>query len=223
MSTSAIGTTCDRDNFWPILRDQKPDITGDEIAAAYARHLDTVEAIQTQQRAYLRHLVDEHGVRAVYLEGLTAGDLRTFRTMAALCQLRHDVNRDLAEIATEETERHRSLAGLAANRQDWLSVGAAGQLLAKGVVDVRPLDDAEAHARANPLAGGKVMPEVAASTERHDAMVKILAADKSPLLVLVLGGAHDLSGSVRRLMPRAGYVRVTMKVVCFTEISWGKG
>ena len=203
--------------FLADLRDQFGDDDDFDAAAIYARHLDDVEAVQTQQRAYLRHLVDAHGLGVVYQEGLTAGDMKTFRTMCALYCLRHKINGDLAEVTKDTVERRHSLTRIAANRPDLLRIGAAGQLYAEKVLgDVRPLDDAEAHAKANPVTDdGQVTPEVAAHKQRHDAMVKILAADDSPLIVIVLGGAHDLSAAVRRLIPRAAYRRVTLKGCSF--------
>jgi hypothetical protein len=45
---------------------------------------------------------------------------------------------------------------------------------------------------------------------REDAMVRAALAVR-PVVVIVLGGAHDLSGSVRRLAPGSEYVRVRVK------------
>jgi hypothetical protein len=46
---------------------------------------------------------------------------------------------------------------------------------------------------------------------RHDAQVK-LALAQGPVALVVLRGAHDLSDSVRRLVPGCGYLRVTSKL-----------
>ena len=72
--------------------------------------------------------------------------------------------------------------------------GAAGRLAVRGEVEVLPLDDAVLLERARPLtAEGKKAVEA-----RHNYQVKA-ALDAGAVSVIVLGGAHDLSGAVRRL------------------------
>jgi hypothetical protein len=70
---------------------------------------------------------------------------------------------------------------------------------------VLPLDDAGLLDAAKPGSGGEV--ERVKLEARHDAQVKALAS--GPCSVLVLGGGHDLSASVRRLGGTAEYIRVT--------------
>jgi hypothetical protein len=55
---------------------------------------------------------------------------------------------------------------------------------------------------------------------RHDAQVK-LAMTQGPVALLLLGGAHDLSDSVRRLAPGCEYVRVTTWL--YRELTGGPG
>ena len=40
-------------------------------------------------------------------------------------------------------------------------------------------------------------------------MARRLAEAKEPLVVVLLGGAHDLCGALARLAPKARYVRLT--------------
>ncbi len=78
-----------------------------------------------------------------------------------------------------------------------------------------PLDDAAALEDANPsLPGGKVRLDPAKLRARQDAIVKGLLG-RGPLAVIVLGGAHDLSESVRRLAPGCEYLRVAGR--CYRE------
>jgi hypothetical protein len=57
--------------------------------------------------------------------------------------------------------------------------------------------------------GGKVKPDAAKLGARHDAQVRAALAS-GPCSVLMLGGNHDLSGSVRRLgKGTVEYVQVT--------------
>jgi hypothetical protein len=65
-------------------------------------------------------------------------------------------------------------------------------------------------AAAEPGTGGKV--ERAKLEARHDAQVKAALASGGPCSLLVLGGGHDLSASVRRLGGGAAeYVRITTR------------
>ncbi len=106
--------------------------------------------------------------------------------------------------AAEVIERHR---------RDALELGAPAVLLAAGELEeALPLDDAVALEGANPVTpGGKVRLDPAKLRARQEAIVRGLAAQGVPCAVIVLGGAHDLSGSVRRLAPGCEYLRVTLK------------
>lgn len=81
-----------------------------------------------------------------------------------------------------------------------LELVAAGRLLIAGEIDeVLPLDDAEALEHAKPITpDGKVQMDPAKLAARHDAQVRAVL-DRGPFGLIVLGGAHDLSDSVRRL------------------------
>jgi hypothetical protein len=77
--------------------------------------------------------------------------------------------------------------------------------------DLLPLDDAAAPVAAKPSGpGGRPTFDAAKEDARHDAVVKNTAGE--PVALIILGAAHELSGSVRR----AGgceYVRVTTRRV----------
>jgi hypothetical protein len=84
-------------------------------------------------------------------------------------------------------------------------------LLAEGALaEVLALDeDGALEGAAQRMASRKLRLSPAAMRAREDAMVKRLAGHA--LAVIVLGGAHDLSDSVRRLAAQAEYVRVTLR------------
>jgi hypothetical protein len=91
------------------------------------------------------------------------------------------------------------------HRQKLLSVGAPGRLLMAGELDeVRPLDDAEALAAADPRKA-----DAATMKARDDALVRNTLAGGEPVVVVVLCGGHDLAASVRAVDPHCGYVCVT--------------
>jgi hypothetical protein len=92
-----------------------------------------------------------------------------------------------------------------------LGLGAPARLLAAGeLAEVLALDeDGALEGAAARMASRKLRLPPAAMRAREDAMVRRLACH--PLAVIVLGGAHDLSASVRELAPGAEYIRVTTR------------
>jgi hypothetical protein len=48
---------------------------------------------------------------------------------------------------------------------------------------------------------------------REDAIVKHALAGGEPVVVIVLGGGHDLAASVRAVDPHCGYLRVMTEKV----------
>ena len=60
--------------------------------------------------------------------------------------------------------------------------------------EVRAADDAAAHAAANPVqSDGTVRWDAAADARREQAIADRLLAAEEPLVVVVLGGRHDLN------------------------------
>jgi hypothetical protein len=86
---------------------------------------------------------------------------------------------------------------------------------------VQALDDEAALDRAKPVTpDGRIEFDPGKVEERHDAQVKA-ALENGPCSLLILGGAHDLSGSVRRLgNGTVEYIRVT--TTCYKEVA-GEG
>jgi hypothetical protein len=84
------------------------------------------------------------------------------------------------------------------------NLGGLAVLLAGGLEEVRPLDDADALAAADPRKA-----DAATMKARDDAIVKNALANGEPVVVILLGGGHDLAESVRAVDPRCGYIRVT--------------
>ncbi len=63
-----------REDYAADLRDQNPNATDDDIDKAYQESVARTVAVQREQEAVLRHLIRRHGVRQVFLEGLTDRD-----------------------------------------------------------------------------------------------------------------------------------------------------
>ena len=83
--------------------------------------------------------------------------------------------------------------------------------LAEGLVEVCALDDAEALKAAEPRWLGGELFDPAAVRAREDAMAKRLAQAKELVVVVLLGGEHDLNGAMARHAPKARYVRLTVR------------
>lgn len=199
------------------------ELTAAEVDRLYERHLLEVEAVQLEQVALLRCLIRHHGLRRVYAEGLTPKDVPNFREQVrVLRQMDQDqvprLRGQLAEVrdllrAMEKdgragTDNYDAARAVEAEVADLirqhdrrlLELGSAGRLLVAGELeDVLPLDDADLLERGKPVTpDGKVRLDPERVREREDAQVRAVLSGE-PVAVIILGGAHDLSGSVRRL------------------------
>ena len=100
------------------------------------------------------------------------------------------------------------------HRLQLLALGPAGRLLITGdIEEVLALDDERLLDLAKPITpGGRVKIDADKVRQREDAQVRA-ALDDGPFSLIVLGGGHDPSGSIRRV---AGgyceYIKVTTKM-----------
>jgi hypothetical protein len=181
----------------------------------YEEHLADVAAVQAEQVPLLRHLATRFALKAVYLEGLTAETAAAYRERVAwLRQTDRKTIPALYALLLKEHDRKSPEVGRArdayyamqaAHREKLPGVGAPGRLLlAGGLEEVRPLDDAETLAAADPRKA-----DAATLKARDDAIVRNALAGSELVVVVVLGGGHDLAESVRAVDPHCGYVRVT--------------
>lgn len=193
----------------------------DEIDALYEQHFDDVAAIQDQQIELLRALI-RAGLKIIHIEGLAVGDEFIFKAKIKALRRAGDELAALLEekanlLALEPDSETRAIieqieAVEAEHRRNLLRLGAAGKLALNGEIEVLPLEDAEAFAASNPVAGETVIFDQLAIEAREDAQVRILLAE--PVAVIILGGDHDLSDN---LDARAEYIRVEVEV--WKEIS----
>lgn len=162
---------------------EKP-LTDAELEQEWASFLDDVESIQSQQEALLRALVSSHGIEAVYLEGIaTDQELEGYLNLAARLK---DWKEPSGDDVLSEFLRQQF-------REDSLLLGAASRV---DGLEIRPAEDADAMESANPVNGGKVHFDAAARERRESAIVRKVLAEGSPVVVLVLGGGHDLADNV---------------------------
>ena len=140
--------------------------------------------------------------------GTTDSDLAALAKKHAAVQSKSaEVDRDVAEL-------------LRKRRQEMLEYGATNRLAVDGVIEDLPLDDEAALQAAKPVGpGGRVQVDAVNLEARHDVQVKA-AMVSGPVTVLVLGGSHDLSASVRKLgAGTTEYIRVTTRR--FNEVAAG--
>jgi hypothetical protein len=190
------------------------------VAGAFRQHLRTVEAVQAEQLTLLRSLVKEHGLNRVFVEGLTVEGERAYRAKA-LAWERDELPGQRRLLAEAKAAMNGN--GIAAQIGEFidqqqralLDLGAPALLLAAGeLAEVLALDDEDALEGAAPrMASRKLRLPPAAMRAREEAMVRRLKGHA--LAVIVLGGAHDLSASVKALAPGAEYVRVTVRAYHF--------
>lgn len=152
----------------------------------YHKHLDTVEKVQADQMAILRHLSTHHGVKAVRCEGQT--DQNGIELARRVLLLR-EVTRQQAKEGLILTDQQRELVQFTR-----LDIGAAGRLMESEEIDVRPLDD---HAvlhdliEKTPIVDGRFVFDPTLEEARVKAMIKYLPAPG--FVVITLGGQHDLA------------------------------
>jgi hypothetical protein len=212
------------------------EVSGEEIDRLHQELLLEVEAVQLEQMALLRCLIRHHGLKRIYCEGLTTNDLPNYKErVAVLRDMEKDqipeLRKQLGDVRNlmkgmQETGRTKTqgyeqakrietevAAMLDQHQARLLELGAAGRLLIAGEIDeVFPLDDADLLDQARPITpGGKLRIDPRKLTARHDAQVKAVL-DSGPFGLIILGGVHDLSDSVRRLGgDRCEYIRVTTR------------
>jgi hypothetical protein len=81
------------------------------------------------------------------------------------------------------------------------------RLIAEGLVEVWALDDPALLKKAKPDKNGI---DVAANAAREEAMARRLAGTEG-LVVLILGGGHDLTAALKRQASNLRYLRVATK------------
>jgi len=163
----------DRAALAAALRDQDRNVTDADIEAEYDRIMAKVRRVQANQLRLIRWLAKEHGVDAIFMEGLTDRDKDAYAEMLYLVGM---------------------------DKLDPARIGAAGQaFLEESIEVVLPAEEDEAaYWAADPLAGQRTALEGPANDRREAAIVRRLAR-RGPLAVVVLGAGYDLSRHVKKL------------------------
>jgi hypothetical protein len=212
------------------------ELSDAHVDRQYEQHLLETELVQIEQTAILRCLARHHGLRKVRLEGLTLREVPLFREkVEALKGLEHGevasarvqlrevraLMRGMEAAGRKGTDRYEKAAGiekelvalLEKSRPHLLEIGAAGRLLLAGdLAEVLALDDERLLEAARPITpNGRLKIDADRVRQREDAQVRATLAD-APFSLIVLGGGHDLSYSIRRVAGgECEYIRVTTK------------
>lgn len=192
-----------RDDFAADLKaSTEKQLTDDQINKEYVSFIDDVRMIQKQQMELLRRLIKKYDLKAVYVEGLTEknhkGILEFLVTMKRYEQ-------------TKKPPEDRFDRLIEAQHQlDLLHIGAAPRLVMSGELKtVLPAEDSKVMEAANPVKpDGSVVYDLKTAISREDAIARnLLKADG--VVVIILGGGHDLTDNIKRVGGRCKYERVT--------------
>lgn len=199
-----------RDLFAAELLNNTPWISDAEIDKWHSVLKDDVEKVQNEQVMILRGLIREHGIKVVFKEGVSEETLDTFRQHVR--EFPADVDLSELQRRMEETddvaERALLLEAIDAYRTMRMQLGAVGQLLMSGELeDVLPLDDETWLLASDPMLN-EFRFDSEANQEREREMVRRLIKG-GPVVVAVLGGAHNLADKIKATCPRCVYQRIT--------------
>ena len=205
------------------------ELTEQEIDQLHRELLLEVELVQLEQLAILRCLIKHHGLKRVHSEGFSPNELEAYREKIGVLRamereqiprIRKQLDEVRNLIATTTGEGKEKAEGierklivlLDGHKERLLEVGAAGRLLISGELEeVLPLEEDGAMEHANPITpNGTVRHEENKLEARHDAQLRELAK-AGPVCVIVLGGAHDLTSSIRRAGNDWEYIQMTTR------------
>lgn len=193
---------------WPYTIETLSLPADSETFSKYVDFLKDVDAVQKQQKRLLRDLIKKRKLKAVYIEGLTEKNYKD-----ALNSIEATKEREKKEKKLNPTDQYFE----ALDKTDLLQLGAAGQLVVKGELKtVLPAEDSTAFKAANPIQpDGKIVFNKKTNEAREDAIVRNLLKGNG-VVVIVLGGDHDLSDNLKRLSKNVKYKRVA--VPKYTEV-----
>ena len=195
-----------------------------DLDLLFEKHMLEVALAQEGQIACLKCLSAYHGLTDVFSEGFASSEVNAFEaTINALKAIETQEMPEVFARLKEIRELENGLAGeelgkaktIEASLQDLidkhrlklLEIGAVGRLLISGDLrKVLPLEGEEGLILGEP---DKVSLKLAPKKvkERQDLQVRELMKSHQSVIFLILGGEHDLSQSIKKLLPTRGYIR----------------
>jgi len=214
-----------RDLFAIDHRDEA--LIDEALDQQYHKFLKQVDSVQLEQMTLLRTLIQQHGLKRLYCEGLTSKDMPNYREKIGV--LKDMETNQIAQLKRQLIEVRELLVGrpdpeaevMEAKILDLLygfywrlvEMGAAGRLLVSGEIEeVLPVEDHELLDAANPITSdGQVRFDAEKVKARRDAIVKNVLKSGS-FGLMILGGDHDLTENVKLVGGgKCEYIRVTLK------------
>ena len=201
-------------------------LTDEELDQQYHEFLKQVDSVQLEQMTLLRTLIQQHGLKRLFCEGLTSTDIPNYREkisvlkdmeanqIARLKKQLNEVRELLAEKPDPDTQvmEEKILELLYGFYWRVVEMGASGRLLVSGEIEeILPMEDEDILDAANPVtAEGQVQFDAEKVKARRDAVVKNVLKAR-PFGLMILGGDHDLTENVKRVGGgRCEYIRVTL-------------
>lgn len=201
-------------------------LTDEELDERYHEFLKQVDSVQLEQMTLLRTLIQQHGLKRLFCEGLTSKDMPNYREKISIlkgmegnqiARLKRQLN-EVRELLVEKPDpdaqvmEAKILDLLYGSYWRLVEMGAAGRLLVSGEIEeVLPMEDDDVLEAANPVtAEGQVQFDEKRVKARRDAIVKNVLKSGS-FGLMILGGDHDLTENVKRVGGgKCEYIRVTL-------------
>lgn len=201
-------------------------LTEEELDQQYHEFLKQVDSVQLEQMTLLRTLIQQHGLKRLYSEGLTSQDMSNYREKISvlkgmeanqIAQFRRQL-KEVRELLVESPDpdvqdmEAKILDLLYGSYWRLVEMGAAGRLLVSGEIEeVLPMEDHELLDSANPVTSdGQVRFDAEKVQARRDAIVQNMLK-AGPFGLMILGGNHDLTENVKRVSEgKCEYIRVTL-------------
>jgi hypothetical protein len=196
---------------------EKTRLSEEESERRYAGQIDQVNNAQANEIAVVIPLAAKNGLREIFVEGLTKESVNKF-----LESVEHFKRDDPTAVSWDRVYRDSKAKGDKHGEEEALTIlkqwnlvraklGTGAKLLAMGVVDkVVPAEDLDALACARKLVAGELVVRKKANDAREDAMVRNILS-RGRFGFIILGAAHDLTESIKRLAPDCEYLRVMPK------------
>src|SRR5262249_51070506 len=150
----------------------------------------------------LRCLTRHHGLTEIWAEGLAKREEWVLPLMVTAAEDMDGEIRGAFDLIKGQRAKVKALQGLLAeNRVAWLNLGVCGRLLVAGDVAqvLGPEDGRLSDIDKVKGPDGRIAIYAEALQAREDAMVRTILESGNAVAIALLGGAHDLTGSVRRL------------------------
>jgi hypothetical protein len=205
---------------------EKTRLSQEERERLYAGHIDKVNDVQADEIAVVIPLAAKNGLREIFVEGLTKEFVNKFLEWVEHLKKDHPTAVSWDRVYRDSKakgDKHREEEALTILKQwnlERAKLGTGAKLLAMGVVDkVVPAEDLDTLACARKLVAGEPVVRKKANDAREDAMVRNILS-RGRFGFIILGAAHDLTESIKRLAPDCEYIRVVAKGVKEEKVDW---